>query len=177
MSAATDRIPLAQAQAIADEVVAQLRPHCEQIDIAGSIRRRRPTIGDIEIVCIPKPYDATPLFRTGLALVVEQWEKVKGELPCKYSQRLLPSGMKLDLFMPDPRGYGLALAIRTGSAEWSHHVLAAGWVKAGFRSEGGLLRDLRGQGVRLRTERAVFDLIGLPWVPPEEREWKGGVQP
>ena len=172
MSSTTDRIPRDMAEVIAARVVAKLRPHCERIDVAGSIRRRRPTIGDIEIVCIPKPYDATPLFRSGFAKVVEQWEKVKGELPCKYSQRLLPEGIKLDLFMPDPNGYGLQLAIRTGSAQWSHHVLAATWVKAGFRSEGGLLRDYAGRVVVTKSERALFDLIGLPWVAPEDREWR-----
>lgn len=172
MSTPTDRMPLGLAWEIAARVVAELRPHCERIEVAGSLRRQRQTIGDIEIVCIPNPYEATPLFRSGIALVVEQWEKVKGELPCRYTQRVLPEGIKLDLFMPDPRGWGLQLAIRTGSAEWAHHVLAAGWVKAGFHSKEGLLRDYAGRVVPTPSERALFDLIGLPWVAPEEREWR-----
>jgi DNA polymerase/3'-5' exonuclease PolX len=48
MSTTTERIPLAAADAIAADVLAQLQPHCERIAIAGSVRRRRPTIGDIE---------------------------------------------------------------------------------------------------------------------------------
>lgn len=170
MSATDTRIPLAQAEAIAARVVEQLAPHCLCIDVAGSIRRRRPTIGDIEVVCIPEPYDTTPLFRSGFALVVEQWPKVKGELPCRYTQRVLPEGIKLDLFMVDGRGYGLQLAIRTGSAQWSHKVLASAWVRAGFRSEGGLLRNQQDQIVFTPTEKVLFDLIGLPWVDPADRE-------
>jgi len=173
-----NRIPWSEANAIAEDIVAQLAPHCSQIDIAGSLRRRRPTIGDIEIVCLPLPYESTPLFRSGFALVVEQFEKIKGEMPCRYTQRILPSGMKLDLFMPDPNGYGLQLAIRTGSAEWSHKRLATAWVRAGFRSEGGLLRRvLNTEGIQslgpvvpCRTERELFDRIGLKWADPEDRE-------
>jgi DNA polymerase (family 10) len=173
-----NRIPWGEANAIAEDIAAQLAPHCSQIDIAGSIRRRRATIGDIEIVCLPLPYDATPLFASGLAIVVNQWQKVKGELPCRYTQRIHPSGMKLDLFMPAPEGYGLQLAIRTGSAEWSHKRLATAWVRAGFKSEGGLLRRVNnadgiqslGPVVPCRTERELFDRIGLKWVEPEDRE-------
>ncbi len=85
MSTATNRLPLAQAQEIAVGVMQLLEPHCEVISIDGSIRRHRPTIGDIEIICVPKPYDASPLFASGLATVVNQWPKVLGELPCKYN--------------------------------------------------------------------------------------------
>lgn len=165
-----NRIPWSEANAIAEDLVNQLRPHCSQIDIAGSIKRRKPTIGDVEIVCLPLPYDASPLFCSGIATVVNQWEKVKGELPCRYTQRILPSGMKLDLFMPDPAGYGLQLAIRTGSAEWSHKRLATAWVRTGFKSEGGLLRDQAGRVLPCRTERELFERIGLKWVEPVNRE-------
>jgi DNA polymerase/3'-5' exonuclease PolX len=178
MSSATTRRPLAEAQAVADEILAQLAPHCEKISLAGSIRRQRPTIGDIEIVCIPQPYESAPLLRSGIALVVEQWEKIRGELPCRYTQRLLPCGMKLDLFMPDPRGYGLQLAIRTGSADWCRQVLAPAWVRADYYSEDGVLHlrvdedfpDNWDTTVDTPDERELFRRIGLTWVEPVDRE-------
>jgi DNA polymerase/3'-5' exonuclease PolX len=170
MSSSTDRFPLAQAEAIAVGVMEQLDPHCEVISLAGSIRRQRPTIGDIEIVCVPKPYDASLLFCSGIATVVNQWEKVRGELPCKYTQRILPEGVRLDLFMVHPDGYGLQRAIRTGSADWCHQVLARAWVRAGYHSEGGLLRRADGSVVPVRTEPELFRLIGLGWVDPRDRE-------
>ena len=178
MSATSSRRPLAEALNIATNIVTELGPYCERIEIAGSIRRQRPTIGDIEIVCVPTPYLATPLFRSGIALVVEQWELVRGELPCRYTQRLHPSGMKLDLFMPDPRGFGLQLAIRTGSADWCRRVLAPAWVRAGYRSENGILHHVVDEdytdnwdtSVSTRTERELFELIGLSWVKPVDRE-------
>ena len=170
MSTTTNRMPWDQAVEIAVPVLQQIQPHCEVAHLAGSIRRETPTVGDIEIVCVPKPYNATPLFRDGLAAVVEQWPKGKGELPCRYTQRLLPCGMKLDLFMVESDGYSLQLAIRTGSARWSHEVLARAWVRAGYRSEGGLLLRRDGKVVPVRTESALFQLIGLPWVHPRDRE-------
>lgn len=167
------RIPLAEARAIADDVLAQLRPHCSRPpQVAGSIRRGISTIGDVEVVCLPLPFESTPLFRSGFALVVDQWEKVKGELPCRYTQRRLPSGMTLDLFMPDPMGFGLQLAIRTGSAAWCKTVLAPAWVRAGFHSKEGILRRADGSAVPTPDERILFDVIGLKWVAPEDREVK-----
>jgi DNA polymerase/3'-5' exonuclease PolX len=166
------RIPLAEALAICADTVADLRPHCLKIDEAGSVRRRRQTIGDLEIVCLPNrdPLESTPLFAGGFAMAVQQWPKIIGGPDGRYTKRMLPCGLKLDLFMPHPDGYGLILAIRTGSEDWSHKVLAAGWKRAGFHSDKGLLRREDGSVVPCRTERELFDVIGLRWVEPVDRE-------
>ena len=166
------RIPLAEALDIAANVVAVLGSHCQKIDIAGSVRRQRPTIGDLEIVCLPdrSPLESTPLFAGGFAQAVEQWPGLLGGPDGKYTKRMLPCGPKLDLFMPHPDGYGLILAIRTGSADWSHLRLATAWKRAGFHSDGGLLRCGNGSVVPCRTERELFDAIGLRWVEPQDRE-------
>ena len=78
-----------KAKRIADSVLQELKPHCERIEIAGSIRRKKEYPNDIEIVSIPKPYDVD-LFESGIATVVNKWERVKGTLPCRYTQRILP---------------------------------------------------------------------------------------
>lgn len=128
---------LEEAQVIAERIKAELAPHCERIEIAGSIRRKKPEVGDIEIVAIPKPYDIG-LFESGITPVVNQWEKVKGELPCKYTQRILPEGIKLDLFFAEPDNWGLIYAIRTGNADNSPTMLASEWVSQGYKSQGGI---------------------------------------
>ena len=64
--------------------------------------------------------------------------------------------------------WGLIYAIRTGSADYSHRVLACGWVRNGYKSADGMLsRD--GVAVPVREERDLFRLAGVPWVDPEER--------
>ena len=173
---------LTQAQEIAERVRAEMAPHCVRCEIAGSIRRRRPEVGDIEIVAIPRPYDVG-LFESGIAPIVNRWPKIKGELPCKYTQRMLPEGIALDLFLATEDNWGVIYAVRTGSARFAHEVLARGWVRAGFKSVGGLLVSVEsldkdmgnyhtmvGGIRRIREEADLFRLIGVPFVPPEERE-------
>ena len=164
------KIPLQQAQKIAMGIVIELAPHCERIQIAGSIRREKAEVGDIEIVAIPKPYE-TGIFESGIASVVNQWPKVKGELDyltCKYTQRILPGGIALDLFFATPQNWGSILAIRTGSSEYSHKVLATTWVQRGYKSEGGILIK---NGIRydVPEEIDLFNRLGLVWVEPKDR--------
>lgn len=163
-------IPYEQAKEIADELVAMLQAHCIRIEIAGSIRREKEVVGDIEIVCIPKPYN-TGLFEDGIAQVVNKWQKVKGELEygkTKYTQRILPQGIKLDLFFAEEGNWGLIYAIRTGSADYSHKVLANAWVKRGYKSEGGyLMQD--GKCYEVREEKDLFDRLGIDYIEPKYR--------
>jgi len=153
---------------IAENVKTLLSPHCERVEIAGSIRRKKPEVKDIEIVAIPKLPYSIGMFESGIATVVNRWEKVKGELPCKYTQRILPDGIKLDLFFADEKNWGLIYAIRTGSAEYSHKVLAVGWVKQGYKSVNGylMLGDTR---IEVPEEKDLFEIIGINYINPELR--------
>lgn len=160
---------LDKALEIAEKTKELLAPYCERIEIAGSIRRKKPEVKDIELVAIPKPYDVG-LFENGIANVVNQWKKVKGELPCKYTQRLLPDGITLDLFFANQENWGLIYALRTGSAEYSHKVLATGWVKLGYNSEGGHL-CIDGKQIDTREEKDLFELIGVPYIEPKLRNY------
>ena len=160
---------LQKALNIAEKVKSLLAPHCERIEIAGSIRRKKSNVKDIEIVAIPKPFE-TGLFESGIATVVNKWDKVKGELPCKYTQRILPDGIKLDLFFAERGNWGLIYAIRTGSAEYSHKVLATEWVKRGYKSEGGYLL-YNGRKILVLEEEDLFKRIGVPFVEPEFRKY------
>ncbi|UKM65368.1 hypothetical protein GSB9_01934 [Flavobacteriaceae bacterium GSB9] len=87
----------------------QLGPYCYRIEIIGSIRCKEPEVNKIEMALILKPYVLIPepynigLFVSGVESVVNQrtWRKVKGELPCDHMQRILPEGIKLDLFFAE----------------------------------------------------------------------------
>ena len=165
------KYPLNEAKYIAHEIVMQLEPFCERIEIAGSIRREKDFVKDIEVVAIPKPYQ-TGLFEDGIASVVNQWTKVKGEMEygkTKYTQRILPTGIKLDLFFATEKNWGLIYAIRTGSAEYSHKVLATKWVQKGYKSVDGMLTLNGGRVVQVREEQDLFKLLGLPYVEPKYR--------
>ena len=151
-----------EAKKIADKYVEILKPYCLRIEIAGSIRREKPEVKDIEIVAIPGNLE-------GFAREVNKLQKVKGEPTGKYTQRILPEGIRLDLFIANEKNWGLIFAIRTGSVDFSHKTLACGWVKKGYHSKDGKLIDKQGREIVLREERDLFDLIGIPFVKPELR--------
>jgi DNA polymerase/3'-5' exonuclease PolX len=170
---------LTEATPIADAIVRLLTPHCDRIAIAGSVRRRKATVGDIEIVCIPSTYRPPDLFSTcdfGETRRSQDWIRAayqigrvtKGHpIDGRYIQ-FDRDGVQVDLFTATAENWGLILAIRTGSAAFSHTVLARGWVRNGYTSEGGMLR--RGaETVPVREEADLFRLAGVAWVEPEGR--------
>ena len=156
-----------KAKRIADLTIAALSPHCDRIEIAGSIRRKKSEVKDIEIVAIPKPYEIG-LFENGIASIVNKWPKIKGELPCKYTQRRLPQEITLDLFFATINNWGWIYAIRTGSANYSHKILANKWVQCGYKGIDGNL-TYNGNLVKVPEEEDLFKLIRLPFVKPENR--------
>jgi DNA polymerase/3'-5' exonuclease PolX len=154
---------LKEARTIAEEIIERLRSHCHKIDIAGSIRREMSYVGDIEIVAVPirQPH-LIPVYKKvmqpdlmgeetevkvidqeksktvlrplpAFISIVQGWVKVKGEPDGRYTQRILPEGIKLDLFMTTVEDYYRIYAIRTGSAEYSMEVIARQWVRRGWR--------------------------------------------
>lgn len=122
----------------------QLQPGCYNVNIAGSVRRRRPEVGDIEIVCRPiRVADGqASLFDevAGEVAVCKKFEesvlslgKVElGNVNGRQMKILLPEGIKLDLFMPQDHDYYRIYAIRTGSSQYSNLVLANAWKRNGW---------------------------------------------
>jgi len=133
---------------IAKKLVETLSPHCTLINIAGSCRREKLEVKDIEIVALPKYIqipsepqglfdDIPPLMKTVISpQYVNEYNKIgrkiKGKPDGKYSQFELPEGIKLDLFTPDDFDYYRIFAIRTGSADYSARVIAHGWLNIGW---------------------------------------------
>tara|TARA_R110000868_G_scaffold408859_1_gene693035 strand:- start:310 stop:858 length:549 start_codon:yes stop_codon:yes gene_type:complete len=160
-----------EAKKVADEIITLLKPHCYRCEIAGSVRREKPEVSDIEILIIPKPYEIG-LLKYGLPEVVDEWSCLKGKLHpdhCKYTRRLHPSGIEVDIFFATEINWGYLLATRTGSAEYSHKVLARGWYRLGYRGIKGNLTKY-GKIVPIREEVDLFNLIGIPWVEPKYRD-------
>lgn len=128
---------------IAVNLLDELRPHCETIHIAGSIRRMKPEVKDIELLAIPKKRNTqSDLFGSTVNTevsheFVETLYKhaaviVKGKPDGKYMQLVLKEGIVLDLFMPTPEDYYRMLAIRTGSVEFVRMTLAHAWSIKGW---------------------------------------------
>src|SRR3990172_9337062 len=180
--------PITEALPAAFELINILKPACQKIEIAGSLRRRCMTVGDIEIVAVPKVEEievAEPdlfgekqtksynmLLRAldGLAAKMGFAFYKKGE---KYRQFPFPlkSGRQIsvDLFTAKPETFGWIWLIRTGSKDFSHAV-ATRLNQAGYTSEEGQIMST-GDKTLIETpfEDDVFKLIGSKLVPPELR--------
>jgi len=140
---------LSPAKEIAIGLWGQLKSHCEICKVAGSIRREKPEVKDIEIVCLPKMVMGKDLFENDTVAVRSQefdktvsslGEIVKGKFGGKYMQiKLKDWDIVLDLFTPDDFDFYRQFAIRTGSADWTSRYIAGGWKKIGWcGSDAGL---------------------------------------
>jgi len=177
-------VPLAEAARIAALVVADLAPYCERIEIAGSVRRRKEIVGDIELVAIPR-YELGGLFAThpvnALWAYLEEstiYRLVKGKGPDgRYYQLVRPDmgDVQIDLFIAQEDNWGYILLLRTGSAAFGPAVLARWkqrqWMRGSDEhgSVDGHLVTRAGEVVPTPDEETVFRLVGLEPVPPEER--------
>lgn len=155
---------LQEAKPIAEKYKNELSPFCHRVEIAGSIRREKPEVHDIEICCIPK---GSALF--DFKNYVDQFYSIRGDAIGKYTRRQLPEGIALDLFITTKEKWGLIFAIRTGSAEFSHR-LAMRWVELGYKSIDAELYDKNGVKYTFMEERALFDFLKLNYVEPNRRE-------
>jgi DNA polymerase/3'-5' exonuclease PolX len=171
---------LSEALPIAQRLQSILHPYCTRIEIAGSIRRKKPEVKDIEIVCIPQQVPSDMFGNTTIAhpefcRLVNSFVKIKGEPTGRYTQRLLPEGIKADIFICTPENWGLIFAIRTGSADFSAKVLGPAWGRQGYRSEDGYLTR-NGERVAVYEEEELFRLLHLPFITPEERSYTPSFQ-
>jgi DNA polymerase (family 10) len=169
--AAPQRLPLGVALAAAEEVTRQLRacPAAGEMAAAGSIRRMKETIGDIDVlVASEAPAEVIGAF-TRLPLTKEVL--AAGE---KRASVLTHSGQQVDLRVIAPESWGAALQYFTGSKE--HNVKLRNLaVKKGLKlNEYGVFRGER--QIAGRTEEEVYQALSLPWLPPEIREDRGEVE-
>lgn len=172
--------PHAQMLSTATGIVERLRPACERIEIAGSLRRKRPMVGDIEIVAVPKL--SMGLFgpipgETEVDSLLRSWPITLLKNGEKYKQFTFigskGSEFKIDLFLqPDPATWGVNFMVRTGSAEFTTRMVTS--VHKGGLCPAGLnvkeARVWRGPEVLDTPEEAdVFRLWGMDFIAPESR--------
>lgn len=165
-----------------------LEPVCEKIAIAGSIRRGKEFVGDIEIVAQPRMYPCEerdlfgkvtgePFDRIDEAIALAnkteafggKWlERLnKGDRYIKLHDIFLDIQVDLFLVRP-PAEWGPIFAIRTGSAAFSKKLVTGLHVYK-RKCESGRVIDRDSKTIPCPTEREFFKLAGLRWKEPEER--------
>ena len=166
---------LERATKIAEKIVSELAPLCEKIEIAGSIRRQRPEVNDIDLVVLPR--DAAGLRRR--VLHSKPFIIAGGQWTLEVE---LAGGVRLDIWIAGHRdldmfgatgcahNFGSLLLLRTGSI--GHNV----WLLHAAKSRGLTwntqqgIYDGHGRCVASETEADIFKALGIDFINPEDRE-------
>ena len=166
------RMPLHRALEYAETILARLRavPGVRRAEAAGSLRRRKETVGDLDLLVAAE--DATAVVRAFCAL--PGLAAVLAHGPTKASARLR-AGIQADLRVLPPECFGAALHYFTGSKD--HNVaLRTRAMRRGIKiSEYGVF-DRAGRRLGGAEELDVFRAVGLPFIPPELREGSGELE-
>lgn len=170
----------------ANEFSQLIRDVCERLEFAGSLRRHKEYVGDIEIVLVPKRMKQAvlaglwPLDAREYDLAEERLQKLRDDEIIQRGRWWGPRHKELfyldasfDLYIVRPPAqWGVILMIRTGPAEFSRRLVTpreyGGLMPAGFQfKDGALWRD--SQVVATPEEEDVFRALGLDWIEPRDR--------
>ena len=153
----------------ANEIVEMLKKHVEKISLAGSIRRRKETVGDVDILAVSSNAKEIMDIFTSMKKV----EKVLAKGETKSSVRLY-GGIQVDLRIVAPESFGSALQYFTGSKE--HNIeLRKIAIKKGYKlNEYGLFMGEK--RIAGKNEEEVYEALGMQWIPPELRENRGEIE-
>jgi DNA polymerase/3'-5' exonuclease PolX len=170
----TTKTPYATILPIARRLHNALAPYCHRLELAGSLRRGRPMVGDIELVAIPRrPRDllGDPLpGPTALDHFLDERAVQFTRRGDKY-QQFAYGRYTIDLFLATPATWGSIYTIRTGSADFSKWLVTAqphGAAPWGLVFQGGRLHA-HGRLLSTPEETDVFNALGLAYIDPALR--------
>ena len=169
---AQKRMVLHEAEQYARAIVEYLKAGggggIDEIDVAGSFRRRKETIGDLDIVVsCQNPADVIARFgKFGEVTHVASQGETRSTV-------LLSSGLQVDLRVVEPAAFGAAMQYFTGSQAHNIELRKIAQAKQLKLNEYGVFRGSK--CISGRTEQAVYAALGLDWIPPEMRENRGEI--
>jgi DNA polymerase/3'-5' exonuclease PolX len=179
-----------QALALAEGIVNSVRPHCARAEIAGSIRRRKPDVKDVEIVAQVSDWQGLfsalsawgHFIKPGCPDIIP-WPPKEG---ARYLRMMLHGGVKLDFFITSPENWGGIFMMRTGSGVGPDGNPMKGFVPGMFGrwkkvSGGGKMSEgyptlPDGRRLAVREEEDFFRICGVELIPATERVSKSAVK-
>ncbi len=173
LSRRSGRIPLGRAWPLAQEIVAALKnlPGVSAVEPAGSLRRMRSTVGDLDILVAAR--ESAPVMEAfvGLPGVVRVLGKGETKSSIEFGD-----GVRAQVWVHPPEKFGTALQYATGSKDHNVRLRELALDKGLSLSEHALERVDGSGAILCASEAAVYAALGLPWIPPELREDRGEVQ-
>ncbi len=172
-ASAPKRWPMAEALDLAEALCARVRalPGVLACEFAGSLRRRRETVGDLDILVAADPADAASIMDAWCSMPEVVELLAKGDTKASV---VFKNGLQGDLRLVPRASFGAALQYFTGSKD--HNVaMRTLAVRKGLKvSEYGVF-DASGKSLAGESEEEVYEAIGLAWMPPEIRENRGEI--
>lgn len=190
-------IPLQRAHVITNGLFEALVASCQHLSVAGSVRREKKFVGDIEMVAVPLGTVQTDLFGAPAGTVSDldgaierlverpewEWDRHQPRRGDRWKRiTYVPEGANVDLFITTHRAWAANLLVRTGPGNFSQHVMSVA-LRRGWHFADGFLLHMHEPPCNLgpdctlirdfEQEWEIFDALELPWRTPQEREgWK-----
>jgi len=172
LSRRTTRTPLWKAWPAAEELLTKLReiPGVERAVAGGSLRRMKETVGDLDLLVAAE--DSAPVMEafTNLPEVLQVIGSGKTKSSVEFN-----NGLRAQLWVHPPERFGTALQYATGSKDHNVRLRELALKKGLSLSEHSFARDDESE-ILCATEEEVYEVLGLPYIPPEAREDRGEVQ-
>jgi DNA polymerase/3'-5' exonuclease PolX len=176
----TNKYPLEFARNRAEEILHAIQPACHQAEIAGSIRRQRPQVHDIDIVAWPitQPINKVDLFGN----IIEQGLTMEDLLEALYGAGVddlqvgsktvkgVYRGIRVELYLTEPDGsnWGALLQMRTGSEEFNISLCERA-IKLGLKYKAGYGVYRGEERIDVGTEAGIFEALMIDNIDPEYR--------
>lgn len=169
---ASGRMLLGTALPVAESIIAQLKSAkvVEEAVIAGSARRMRETVGDLDILIISE----NPKKVEELISKMKEVESVIAKGQTRIAV-VLKMGLNCDFRVIERDSFGAAIQYFTGSKDHGVQVRSIA-VRKGYSLNEYQLSDKNGKKIVSRTEQEIYEKLGLQYVPPEMREARGEVE-
>jgi len=191
---------LEKARAIAEELKNRLQESCNRIEITGSIRRQKPKVDKIKLLCIPAPVEGVPISPEDplFSLISSQkwlpewddedavhdwvmemmhqevldWTSAGSRAYSTARKSVIhqPSGIVVDILSTNAQCWAVALVVATGGAKTNRRIAAAAREKGWRFQTSGDGFDTPDSHVTCSTEQEVFEVVGLSCLPPEQRK-------
>ena len=173
LSRRSGRIPLGQAWPLAQELIAILKKveGVTAVEAAGSFRRMRDTVGDLDILVAAEDSDPVMEVFTTLPRVMQIHGKGKIKSSIEFSD-----GQRVQIWVHPPEKFGTALQYATGSKDHNVRLRELALDQGLSLSEHALTKTDGSGEITCSTEKEVYTALGLPWIAPELRENHGEVQ-
>ncbi len=174
--ASKNRLLLWEALQIAETILNRLKSlkEIKKIEVAGSLRRKKETIGDIDILvaCEDKDREKILNFFTNL----EDVKEILAKGDTKASVIVKEKDRQVDLRVLKLEEWGSGLQYFTGSKEHNVHLREIAKQKGLKISEYGVFDVITEKKIAGETEESVYNVVGLQWIPPELREDRGEIE-